>query len=406
MSFPRLSEVDIASLSTPISEQDVKQSIFSIGGIKAPGPDGFPAIFFHKSWNTCKNGLINLAYDCFLKGSVPSDINRTLISPIPKVSNPTNLTHFRPISLCNTTYKVISKILMQRLRLLLPTLVSPNQVSFVPGRQIQDNIVVAQEVLHKFKNVKGKVGYIAWKIDLTKAYDRLQWGFIKQVLEEIGIEGRLNNLIMSCISNVQYKSIKLPAEICNKLDNMNRDFLWGTTSRNKKIHLVKWDMVCLPKNLGGLGIKKSKMMNQALLAKAGWRLSQRDTGLWGSFLKGKYHKGGFMDVYDSLKNRNCSSTWRGVSYGAKLLLDRVTWRVGDGRVIRFWTDNWVPELGKLQRHVSSPLSDVQINEKVSDYLVANEWDLQKLCSVLPWYIVHKIFSIHICGSISTEDSVI
>ena len=111
--------------------------------------------------------------DCFNLGSEPRELNETLISLIPKVPNPVSMMQFRLISLCNTTYKVLSKILVQRLRGLLPDLVSPNQVAFVPGRQIQDNIIIAQEVFHKFKTMKGKTGYIAWKIDLAKAYDKL-----------------------------------------------------------------------------------------------------------------------------------------------------------------------------------------------------------------------------------------
>ncbi|KAK2637748.1 hypothetical protein Ddye_025543 [Dipteronia dyeriana] len=86
----------------------------------------------------------------------------------------------------------------------LPDIVSPNQAAFVPSRQIQDNIVVVHEVLHKFKNAKRNLGFIA-KIDLAKAYDNLQWGFIKQVLEMIGIEGRMKDLIMSYVSSVQYR---------------------------------------------------------------------------------------------------------------------------------------------------------------------------------------------------------
>ena len=77
----------------------------------------------------------------------------------------------------------------------------------MPGRQIQDNIIVAQEVLHKFRKVRGKSGLMAWKIDLAKAYDRIQWDFIKEVLNEVGIEGKINRLIMSCISSVQFKVI-------------------------------------------------------------------------------------------------------------------------------------------------------------------------------------------------------
>ncbi|KAK2660240.1 hypothetical protein Ddye_006773 [Dipteronia dyeriana] len=94
-----------------------------------------------------------------------------------------------------------------RLRGLLPELVSPNQVAFVPGWQIQDNIVIAREVLHKFKSVKGKSGLIVWKIYLAKAYDKLQWGFIKHVLEEVDIIGRMNNLIMRCITTVRFQMV-------------------------------------------------------------------------------------------------------------------------------------------------------------------------------------------------------
>ncbi|KAK3231085.1 hypothetical protein Dsin_002966 [Dipteronia sinensis] len=202
------------------------------------------------------------------------------------------------------------------------------------------------------------------------------------------------------------QSTKLPSEVCNNLEKINRDFLWGNTSDTKKIHLVNWDTVCLPKQLGGLGTKKMNMMNQALLAKAGWRLSQKVTGLWGNLLKDKYLRGGHMTVYDSLKDMNCSSTWRGLSYGAKLLFEGVHWRVGDGCRISFWTDIWILELGKLLRHASCPLFDNQSNEKVSDYLTANEWNLRKLSSILPWHIVHRIFSIHIGSIHDAEDTVI
>ncbi|KAL5773508.1 hypothetical protein ACOSP7_013099 [Xanthoceras sorbifolium] len=117
------------------------------------------------------------------------------------------MAQLRPISLCNTIYKVVSKVIIQRLRPLLPLLVSPNQVAFIPGRHIQDNVVIAQEVLHKLKIMRGKKGYLAWKIDLAKAYDKLQWSFICRVLEEVGIKGSFRDLIMSCITSVDYKVI-------------------------------------------------------------------------------------------------------------------------------------------------------------------------------------------------------
>ncbi|CAL2272823.1 unnamed protein product [Prunus armeniaca] len=119
------------------------------------------------------------------------------------------MSQLRPISLCNTLYKVISKNLVARLRPCMANLVSPNQVRFVPGRQIIDNIVVAQETLHKFKSSKGRKGFIAWKIDLSKAYDRLNWDFIREVLWEVGICGRILELLIQCINSVRYKAISM-----------------------------------------------------------------------------------------------------------------------------------------------------------------------------------------------------
>ncbi|KAK3192936.1 hypothetical protein Dsin_024246 [Dipteronia sinensis] len=89
----------------------------------------------------------------------------------------------------------------------MPFLVCPNQVAFVPRRKIQDNIVITQEVFHKFRTMKGHRWYMTWKIDLAKAYNKLQWSFIKSVLVEIGIDKKLVELIMWCITSDQYQVI-------------------------------------------------------------------------------------------------------------------------------------------------------------------------------------------------------
>ncbi|KAK0605740.1 hypothetical protein LWI29_030217 [Acer saccharum] len=212
--------------------------------------------------------------------------------------------------------------------------------------------------------------------------------------------------VTSAIPVYAMQSIKLPLEICSKLDKINRDFLWGSSVDSKKIHLVNWDTVCLPRNLGGLGIKKTKKVNQALLAKVGWWLAQADTGLWGALLKNKYLKGERLSVSDIGTDRNCSSTWRGFNFGAKLLPEGVLWRVGNGHRICFWTDIWIHDLGRLDRFASPPLAANRVHDKVSDYLDANGWDLQKLSSALPWSVVHRIFSIHIGGNRDVEDTII
>ncbi|XP_004292397.1 PREDICTED: uncharacterized protein LOC101292185 [Fragaria vesca subsp. vesca] len=116
----------------------------------------------------------------FPSGSVPPSLNHTSIILVPKVPFPQDMQFFRPISLCCTVYKIISKIIVDRVRPLLRKWISPNQVSFVPGRHISDNIMIAQELLHKCKSSKGVEGFMAWKVDLSKAYDKLNWNLLSK----------------------------------------------------------------------------------------------------------------------------------------------------------------------------------------------------------------------------------
>ena len=105
-------------------------------------------------------------------------LNTTHIAFILKIQGLETLSNFRPISLCNTVYKVVSKIVIARLRLYLDKLVSPCQTAFVLGRKGIDNVIIAQEVIYTLSKKKGKVGYMALKIDLEKAYGKLEWSFI------------------------------------------------------------------------------------------------------------------------------------------------------------------------------------------------------------------------------------
>ncbi|BFG33690.1 hypothetical protein CerSpe_199640 [Prunus speciosa] len=203
--FPSIDSVDLSMLHKNIDIVDVKESLFNIGSLKAPGVDGFPAAFYQNHWNIWADEIVDMIRKAMNDCTVPTGLNDTVITLIPKVDSPHSMMQFRPISLCCTLYKVISKIVVARLRPLMPKLISPNQVSFVPGRHITDNIVIAQELMHKFQASKGKKGFVAWKIDLSKAYDKLNWNFINNVLTEVGLPRNLIQLIMACISTVKYQ---------------------------------------------------------------------------------------------------------------------------------------------------------------------------------------------------------
>ena len=136
---------------------------------------------------------------------MPSLVNETLIVLIPKISNPTKLAHYRPISLCNVSYKLVTKIIVNRIKDFLPSIIAPTQSSFVPRRQITDNIVIVQEVLHTMKSKYSGKGMMAIKLDLEKAYDRLNWDFLRETLLDIGIPADWTSLIMHCTASNAFR---------------------------------------------------------------------------------------------------------------------------------------------------------------------------------------------------------
>ena len=132
----------------------------------------------------------------------------TNIALIPKKKNPTSVTEFWPISFCNVAYKLISKVLANRLKKILPQIISPVQSAFLPGRLITDNVLAAYKTLHTMHTrMKGKKGFIAVKLDMSKAYDKVEWQFLEEVMRRMGFEARWINLIMMCVKSVQYAFI-------------------------------------------------------------------------------------------------------------------------------------------------------------------------------------------------------
>lgn len=132
--FPSLSEKSLSGVGSSITRQEIFQTIMSMGSFKAPGPDGLQAIFYKSQWETVGEALCQLIYEIFSDHSKVGEINATLITLIPKVENVTSMHQFRPISLCNVSYKVVTRILAKRLRMVIEELVSPCQCSFIPHR--------------------------------------------------------------------------------------------------------------------------------------------------------------------------------------------------------------------------------------------------------------------------------
>ena len=135
-------------------------------------------------------------------------INKTNIVLIPKTAHPSKMTEFRPISLGNLAYKLISKTLTNRLKAILPTVITGNQSVFTSDRLTIDNVLVAFELMHYLNHkTKGKDCFMSVKLDISKAFDRVEWGFVREVRERLGFDGKWISLIMQCISSVSYSVI-------------------------------------------------------------------------------------------------------------------------------------------------------------------------------------------------------
>jgi hypothetical protein len=132
---------------------------------------------------------------------MPTDLNKTFISLIPKKTNPATPHDFRPISLCNVIYKIITKSLANRLKNHLPNYISQAQSAFIANRHITSNIIITQEIIHSFNLTSWKDHAFILKIDLAKAFDRLEWDFISVALHRLGLKDNFIDLINVCISS-------------------------------------------------------------------------------------------------------------------------------------------------------------------------------------------------------------
>jgi hypothetical protein len=139
---------------------------------------------------------------------MPPEVNETAIVLIPKNNDLEFLKDFRAISLCNVVYKVVVKCLVNRLRPLLHDIIEPTKSAFIPGRMITDNALIAFECLHALRNGNQKCKKVgAYKLDLTQAYDRVDWGFLEGVLKRLGFHSNWVQWVMACVTTINYLSV-------------------------------------------------------------------------------------------------------------------------------------------------------------------------------------------------------
>lgn len=196
---PSVTECMNHELLLPITEEEIEIAAHQMGDLKAPGPDGFQGVLYHSFWNSIVKEVTEMVLFLSKGDRCPGQLNATHIILIPKVLNPESVSQFRLISLCNFSYKMFSKVLANRLKPLLPKIISPMQNAFVGGRQIQDNIGIAHELFHFLKLRKTKSKFeLGIKLDMNKACD------LDAVMERMGFHHNWRRIITGCVNSVNF----------------------------------------------------------------------------------------------------------------------------------------------------------------------------------------------------------
>ncbi|XP_058770393.1 uncharacterized protein LOC131644024 [Vicia villosa] len=238
------------------SMEEVYNAVMSLDKDSAPGPDGFSGFFFQKYWSIIKEEVLAATLQFFQDGWITPNYNSNTLVLIPKIPNAESIEQYRPIAIANFKHKIITKILADRLALLMPSIVSAEQCAFIRGRNIKDCVCVTSEAINLLPN-KCKQGNLAIKVDVAKAFDTLNWEFLINVLKAFGFDEKFCkwiNVILhsavisvsingslagffSCTRGVRQRDPLSPLLFCLAEDVLSRGL--SKLVENKKVRQIK-----------------------------------------------------------------------------------------------------------------------------------------------------------------------
>ncbi|XP_026410850.1 uncharacterized protein LOC113306079 [Papaver somniferum] len=352
-----------------------------------------------------------------ITGHIAKAFNHTNIALIPKVPLADLVSQYRPIGLCNFIYKILSKTLANRLKPFMNNIISQNQSAFIPNRSISDNILLENEAIYSVNHNDKVEGTAVIKLDMSKAYDKLEWSFLEKVLRKMGLAENWIKLINQCVSTVSYSvllkgsptvffqpekglrkllcyknylqkyclasgqeinfdksdilfsrripehrkallanileiqsrdlrekylgtptmgAFLIPKHLCRQMDAHLCKFWWGETlePKDRKLHLLGWDILCSPKSEGGLGFRKVEIHNLAMLARDVWKIIENPDCMLAKILKTRYFPR--IDFLNAKCPDKCSWTWKCLHAIKELIKPFISWIVGDGKFIDPW----------------------------------------------------------------------
>ena len=172
----------------PFKEEEISSAVWACGNDKSPGPDGFNFIFIKHFWNELKPKFLRFLAEFHVNAAFPKGLNSSFIALIPKLKDPQHISDFRPISLIGCVYKIIAKVLSNRLSKVLNHLVDERQSAFVKGRQLLHGVLIANEVVEEARRLKKLC--LVFKVDFEKAYDFVSWQFLFYMMRRMGFHDR------------------------------------------------------------------------------------------------------------------------------------------------------------------------------------------------------------------------
>ncbi|XP_077224226.1 uncharacterized protein LOC143857676 [Tasmannia lanceolata] len=325
-----------SSLEQPFSEEEIEKGLFSIPKDKAPGPDGFCLAFFQSCWSVVKRDIFRFFKEFF----------------------------------------------------------EDTQSAFVSKRQILDCSLIANEVIDSYS--RSGFGGVLCKLDMEKAYDRVDWECLDYLLGRMGFGNRWRSWMRQCISSAWFSVLKsslfainipsseaidfadvmgcrletfpssylglplgvgrprkeiwnpivekiersCPISVILKIEMLQRRFLWGGSSSKGGIPLVNWDKVCIPIKSGGMGIRRLKEFNRALLGKWLWQFGVEQSALWVKVVGSKYGLLQGSWCSDDKYGKKGRTIWRNILRLKQNFEAGIRFKVYSGDRIKFWSDSW------------------------------------------------------------------
>ncbi|XP_027157156.1 uncharacterized protein LOC113758547 [Coffea eugenioides] len=441
---PKLNQLENSELHKLPTMEELKEVIFSMSQDSAPGPDGFSAGFYQASWVIICEDLLDAVLEFFEGGQQPRGFTSTSIVLIPKVVGASQWKEFRSISLCNFSSKLISKILANRINRLLPRLVSDWQTGFVPGREIVDNILLAQELVLDLDR-RLKHSNLILKLDMEKTYDRVEWSFLLFMLRQFGFNEGNVNLIFQSFSNNWFSILREesryyvsvgnrvpylafaddilifarcsedcldghsalfrrigcftgargysprevlcpPKAVVQKLERICNSFLWDKPGGVKGIQWRSWDRFCYPVDEGGLGFRSFVDMSRAFACKLWWKLRKRDS-IWVEFMHFKYIRG----VHPMVAQVNRPPLpWRQLDKVRSIVESKIRWYLGRG-FVDFWFDHWLSDRSLAEMAAVSDPPHMLLAEFYGD----KGWSRDMLNNWLPTHLVQQVLQVQL-----------